>query len=736
MSLNAPFGGALRFSMLDIPKILEKEFQLSSQHARNILQMVHEKATVPFMARYRKDVTGNADEVKLRGFCDRFTYLVHLEERKGTVLKTIEEQGRLTLLLKEKIDRCLSSVELEDLYLPYKPRRRTRATAAREKGLAGLAEAIRRVEAADADLMQLAKGFVSWEKEVRDEAEALAGAADILAEEVAENADYRDLVRKHFFETGVLRSRPRAGMENKKTKFEMYYNYEAPARSITAHNLLAIMRGENEEVLAMQLIVDCDPVLRTLYGREVHVGPGPVADFWGVLIEDAYERLMRVSLTADVRVLCKERADEVAIKTFEENLRQLLLASPAGMRPTLGVDPGFVSGCKVVALDETGKFLEYTAIYPNPPQNDRVSAKKKIIELCLKHKCELIAIGNGTASRETDAFLADVLKGLEEKGALVPLKVIVNESGASIYSASPVAAEEFPDQDVTVRGAISIARRLQDPLAELVKIDPKSIGVGQYQHDVDQKKLKKKLEEVVESCVNYVGVDLNLASKELLSFVSGVNSRIARQIVSVRDTQGAFTGREALKRVPGFGAKTFEQAAGFLRIRDGAASLDNTAIHPESYPVVDRMCRDLEMELDRLIACPDALKRLKVEDYADDTAGVLTIKDILSELKKPTRDPRAKFRYAKFQDGVKEIEDVKPGMKLEGTVTNVTPFGAFVDVGVHQDGLVHISEIADAFVKNPHDYVKVGDIVKVTVMDVDVELKRISLSMRKKPDKR
>jgi len=717
--------------MLDIPKILENEFKLSAAATRNILQMVHEKATVPFMARYRKDVTGNCDEVKLRAFCDRFSYLVHLEERKGTVLKTIEEQGRLTPFLKEKIEACLSNVELEDLYLPFKPHRRTRAMAAREKGLQGLADEIRQVRDAGADLAVLAKKYVSWEKQVYDEKEALAGAADILAEEIAENPERRDDVRKYFFETGIFRSRPRAGCDGKKTKFEMYYNFEAPVRAITAHNLLAIMRGENEGVLAMQLVVDRDPVLRALGEREIAVGPGPVAEYFRALIEDAYERLMRVTLTADVRVLCKEKADDVAIKTFEENLRQLLLSPPAGMRPVLGIDPGFVSGCKVVALDATGKFLEYAAIYPHAPQNERAAAKKKVLEMCLRHKIELIAVGNGTGSRETDAFVLDALKDLEGRLDPVPLKVIVNESGASIYSASPVAAEEFPGQDVTVRGAISIARRLQDPLAELVKIDAKSIGVGQYQHDVDQKKLKEKLEQVVESCVNYVGVDLNLASKELLSFVSGVNARLARQIVAHRDANGAFESREVLRRVPGFGEKTFEQAAGFLRIRDGVSPLDNTAVHPESYFVVDRMCQDLGVGLEQLIKRPDELNRLKAADYATQGVGALTVQDIITELKRPARDPREKFRYARFREGVKDVADVTRGMSLEGTVTNVTAFGAFVDIGVHQDGLVHISEIADAYVRNPHDHVKVGDVVKVTVLDVDTELKRISLSMRK-----
>ncbi len=483
----------------------------------------------------------------------------------------------------------------------------------------------------------------------------------------------------------------------------------------------------------MQLLVEREPVLRHLAQNEIRVGIGPVSNYLNSMLEDAYERLMRVSITADLRVMCKEAADDVAIKTFENNLRQLLLSAPAGMRPVLGLDPGFVTGCKVAAIDETGKFLEYNAIYPNPPRNDLNAAAKTVIDMCLKHKIELIAIGNGTASRETESFISQVLDSLKDEIKPLPIKVIVNESGASIYSASPVALEEFPDQDVTVRGAISIARRLQDPLAELVKIDPKSIGVGQYQHDVDQKKLKKKLEEVVESCVNYVGVDLNLASKELLSFVSGVNSRIARDIVTYRNERGRFLSRNDLLNVPNFGQKTFEQAAGFLRISDAKNPLDSTAIHPESYHIVEKMCADLKVTLDGIVKHPELLNRLKAGDYVEDKAGAFTINDIISELKKSSRDPREKFRYAQFKDAIREIKDLKPGMKLEGTVTNVTNFGAFVDIGVHQDGLVHISQIADTFVKDPNLHIKVGDVVKVTVMDFDVELKRISLSMKKKP---
>lgn len=720
--------------MLDIPRILEKEFSLSAEHTRNILKLFHEKSTVPFIARYRKDLTGNCDEVKLRAFSDRFSYLVALEERKETVLKTVAELNKLTPELKAKIEQCLSSVELEDLYLPYKPKRRTRATTAREKGLQSLADAIRALTDPGADLIGLAHPYVNPEKGVLSAGEALAGASDIVAEEISEKSEHRDYVRKYLFENGVFKSRPRVGFEGKKTKFEMYYNYEAPVKSIPSHNLLAVMRGENEEVLAMQLVVDKGPIAFYLCSREICIASGGVYDFLKNACDDAYERLMRVSLSADVRVMCKEAADEVAITIFEKNLRELLLSAPAGMRPVLALDPGFVTGCKVVALDATGSFLEYKTIFPNPPQNEKEGAGRILEDLCRQHKIELIAIGNGTAGRETESFVRETLTRLKDDLKPLPVVVIVNESGASIYSASPLAAEEFPDKDVTVRGAISIGRRLQDPLAELVKLDPKSIGVGQYQHDVDQKKLKAKLEDVVESCVNYVGVELNLASKELLSRVSGINARAAKDIVLHRQARGPFRSRKELMAVSNFGEKTFEQAAGFLRIRDAENLLDNTAIHPESYPIVEKMCADLNKPLSEIIRRPEFLSGLKASDYVQGSAGDLTIRDIMSELKKPTRDPRSSFVYASFKDNIKEIKDLKPGMKLEGVVTNVTRFGAFVDIGVHQDGLIHISQLSDKYVKEPSDVVKVGQVVRVTVMETDPELKRISLSMKSKPE--
>jgi len=722
--------------MLDIPRILEQEFKLTTEHTRNILKLFHDKATVPFIARYRKDQTGNCDEMVLRAFSERFSYLVALEERKETVLKTIAELNKLTPELKEKIERCLSSVELEDLYLPFKPKRRTRAAVAREKGLQALADEIKVLADPAADLQAMAARYVSAEKGVLNAEEALAGASDIIAEEISEKSEHRDFVRKFFFENGRFHSRPRVGFEGKKTKFEMYYNFEAPVKSISSHNLLAIMRGETEEVLAMQLVIDKTLILNELWNREARFPPGPVADFLKNACDDAYERLMRASLSADVRVACKEAADDVAIHIFEKNLRELLLSPPAGMRPVLAIDPGFVTGCKVSALDETGRFMEYRTIFPNPPQNEKEKAGRTVVEMCQKHKIELIAVGNGTAGRETEAFVRETLEAHKGDFKPLPVCVIVNESGASVYSASPLAAEEFPDQDVTVRGAISIGRRLQDPLAELVKIDPKSIGVGQYQHDVDQKKLKEKLEDVVESCVNYVGVELNLASRELLSHVSGINLRVARDIVAYRQARGSFKSRQELMQVSNFGEKTFEQAAGFLRIREAQNPLDNTAIHPESYPIVEKMCADMKMTVDDCIRHPERLSGLRISDYISGTAGDMTVKDIVAELKKPTRDPRATFVYATFKDAVREIKDLKPGMKLEGVITNVTRFGAFVDIGVHQDGLVHISQMSDRYVREPSDVVHVGQVVRVTVLETDPELKRISLSMKTKPELR
>ena len=713
--------------MLNIPQVLAQELSLKPFQVQNALELFAEGATIPFIARYRKERTGSLDEVQLRDLSERYTYLTELEERKASILDAIATQGKLTDELKAQIDACLQKNELEDLYLPYKPKRRTRATIAREKGLEPLAELIKSLNTPTAKPVSLegeAAKYISEEKGVKTAEDALKGASDILAEEISEKAQLRAYLRDYLMQNGVFVSRIKNDYPEGSTKFEMYRNFQAKAKDIAPHNMLALFRGEAEGILNLDLCFDEEAVQSYLESEEIRTKIPAVRDFYRGMLKDAFNRLMKTSLTTEVRTDRKAYADIESIKTFEANLRELLLSAPAGMKPTLAVDPGLRTGCKVAVLNETGKFLEYQTIFPHTGQRDR--AAEIIINLIQKYNIELIAIGNGTASRETDEFVGEVLKTMDRK----PIKVIVNESGASIYSASEVAREEFPDQDVTVRGSISIGRRLQDPLAELVKIDPKSIGVGQYQHDVDQKLLKKKLDETVESCVNYVGVDLNTASKELLTFVSGLTPTIAKNIVTYRNENGAFKNRRKLLKVPKLGPKAFEQAAGFLRIRNGENPLDNTAVHPESYSVVEAIAKDIGVPLTQITQVPDRIKSMDLKKYVTDSVGLPTLRDIISELEKPGRDPRAEFKYATFKEGVKEISDLQVGMELEGIVTNVANFGAFVDIGVHQDGLVHISQLADRFVDDPKKVVKVGQVVKVRVMEVNEQLKRISLSMR------
>lgn len=708
--------------------IIADELTLGVAQVNAALALFAEGATVPFVARYRKERTGNLDEVQLRQIAERYEYLTELESRRQTVLAEIEAQGKLTPALQAAILACQQKTELEDLYLPYRPKRRTRATMAREKGLEPLAQ---RIEASNqsaqrVNLTQAAQDFVNAEKGVTTVADALQGAADILAEQVAERADLRRYVRDQLLKQGQITASVKKDHPEGSTKYEMYRAYQNPIRAIASHNLLALLRGEREGVLKVSLDLDAEPILNTLAKRTIKTSVPEVRQFYTTLVQDAHSRLMKPSLTSEVMAEKKAWADEVSIQTFEANLKNLLLSPPAGMKPTLGVDPGFRTGCKVAAVDGTGKFLEYQAIFPHQSARQRQQAADALARMIRNHRIELIAIGNGTASRETDAFVGEVLKTLSQP----PVKVFVNESGASIYSASEVAAAEFPDLDLTVRGAISIARRLQDPLAELVKIDPKSIGVGQYQHDVDQKRLRQKLDDTIESCVNYVGVDLNMASRELLTYVSGITPAVANNIVDYRNANGAFQSRRDLLKVKKLGPKAFEQAAGFLRIRDGKNPLDNTAVHPESYGIVDKIAADLAIPLAHISQATDRLQRLDIRQYTTETAGELTLRDILQELEKPGRDPRAQFTYARFQEDINEITDLKPGMTLEGTVTNVTNFGAFVDVGVHQDGLVHISQLANRFVSDPNDIVKVGQVVKVRVLEVDTKLKRIGLSMK------
>jgi uncharacterized protein len=717
-------------NMLNIPDALIEEFSLQPWQVHNTLALLAEGGTIPFIARYRKERTGELNEIQLRDLVERHGYLTDLEDRKATVLASIEEQGKLTDELRAEIEACMQKTALEDLYLPYKPKKRTRATMAREKGLEPLADRIRTWNAPEctaADLAAEAVDFVDAEKGVATAEEALAGASDILAEETSEKAALRAHVREEFLRSGVFVSRVKEEFPEGSTKFEMYRDFSVPVREIAPHNMLALRRGEAEGVLFFDLQFDEGRLLDWLEAQESRSAANSVRTFYRTMIEDAFHRLMKNTLVGEVRYDKKLDADMASIQTFEVNLRELLLSAPAGMKPTLGIDPGFRTGCKVVAIDRTGKFLANETVYPHTGDYKRLEAAQTLRTMIEEYGTELIAIGNGTAGRETEAFVTEVIADIEPR----PVKVMVNESGASIYSASDVAIEEFPELDLTVRGAISIGRRLMDPLAELVKIDPKSIGVGQYQHDVDQRLLRKKLDDTVESCVNYVGVDINTASKELLGYVAGLSASVAKNVISYRNDHGAFRSRKELLKVPRFGPKAFEQAAGFLRIRDGAQPLDSTAVHPESYHVVETIARDLELTLDRIHDIAARVKDIDITRYVTEDVGEPTLRDIIRELEKPGRDPRASFRTAEFKEGINALSDLSVGMVLEGVVTNVANFGAFVDIGVHQDGLVHISQLADRFVRDPKEVVKVGQIVRVRVLEINEKLKRISLSMKK-----
>ena len=696
--------------MLNISQILAQELSLKPFQVENALQLFSEGATIPFVARYRKEITGSLDEIQLRDLSERYTYLTELEDRKKSILEAIASQEKLTDELREQIETCLQKTELEDLYLPYKPKRRTRATVAKEKGLEPLAQFIANFNQPNSpsfDLNAEAKKYISEEKGVKTIEDALNGASDILAEILSEKANLRAYLREYLINRGVFVSLVKEDYPEGSTKFEMYRQYRENVQDIKPHNLLALLRGETEGILKVEIEFDQDFVQSHLESQEIKTKNPIIRKFYQPMLKDAFNRLMKTSLISEVRSDRKTYADLESIKTFESNLRELLLASPAGMKPTLAIDPGFRTGCKVSVLSETGKFCEYHTIFPHQAAGQRQEAAKKVKQLIDKYKIELIAIGNGTAGRETDEFVTEIIAKLERK----PIKVMVNESGASIYSASDVARQEFPDLDLTVRGAISIGRRLQDPLAELVKIDP-------------------KLDDTVESCVNYVGVELNTASKELLTFVSGITPTVAQNIVNYRNENGAFKTRKELLKVAKLGPKAFQQAAGFLRIRGGVNPLDNTAVHPESYAVVEIMAKDVGVTLNNISQFKDKIKSVKLDKYVTDTIGIPTLKDIISELEKPGRDPRAEFKYATFREGIKEITDLKIGMELEGSVTNVVAFGAFVDIGVHQDGLVHISQLADQFVDDPNKFVKVGQVVKVRVMEINEKLKRISLTMK------
>jgi uncharacterized protein len=698
------------------------------------IELLDEGATVPFIARYRKEVTGGLDDGQLRTLAERLVYLRELEARRGSIMESINGQGKMTDELLGKLSTAATKAELEDLYLPYKPKRRTRAEIARERGLGSLAEAILADRAREPAV--LAEGYLN--AEVPDVKTALEGARDIVAEGIAENADLLGKLRTHMRQSATLRAKVVDGKQEAGAKFSDYFDHTERWATAPGHRALAMLRGWNEEMLTLTIEVDTDitspskPVERMI-ATAYEIGASRPADRWLTEVASWTWRVkLSMSLSLDLMRELRERAEEEAIHVFARNLKDLLLAAPAGSRATMGLDPGIRTGVKVALVDGTGKLLETTTVYPFPPRNDVRGTQATLAALIRKHNVELIAIGNGTGSRETEKLVADMLADLPaSQSGSKPTKVIVSEAGASVYSASETAAAEFPQLDVSLRGAVSIARRLQDPLAELVKIEPKSIGVGQYQHDVDQGKLSRSLDAVVEDAVNAVGVDLNMASAPLLARVSGLSRSIAEAIVAHRDQNGAFESRKDLLKVARLGQRTFEQAAGFLRIPDGKEPLDASSVHPEAYGIAKKIVAACGRDLRSLMGDSAMLKTVDPRKFIDEKFGLPTVRDILAELEKPGRDPRPSFKTATFADGINEISDLKPGMMLEGTVTNVAAFGAFVDIGVHQDGLVHVSQLADRFVKDPHEVVKAGDVVKVRVVDVDAKRKRIALSMRK-----
>lgn len=701
---------------------IARELGLRPEQVEKTLALHDEGATVPFLARYRKEATGGLDEVQIQAVLDRAEALQDLADRRDTVLRSIEEQGKLTPELRTRIERAATKAELEDLYLPYRPKRRTRATIARERGLEPLAERLLSQEPS-LDPAREAGAFVG--PEVPDADAALAGARDIIAERVAEDASLRGGARSAAVARGQLRSKVAKKKASERTRFESWYDHAEPLAHAPSHRVLALLRGEAEEVLEVELEFPEEEIEGAIVSRMVRPGRSRAAEQVAEAARDGWRRLMRPSLETELRGELKERADREAIEVFGQNLRHLLLTAPAGTRAVLALDPGLRTGTKVAALDSTGRLLDTATLYTERGAGERATAVRAFAQLLSKHRPELVAVGNGTGSREAETFVREVLK---EAGLSVPV-VSVSEQGASVYSASDTAREEFPQLDVSLRGAVSIGRRLQDPLAELVKIDPKSIGVGQYQHDVDQKLLKKKLGEVVDSAVNAVGVDANTASPQLLEHVSGVGPKLAKAIVAHRDESGPFAGRAALRKVKGLGPRAFEQAAGFLRIR-GENPLDDSAVHPERYEVVERMARDLGVGVRQLVGNSELVRKIDWRRYVGGDLGEPTLRDILAELEKPGRDPRGDFTAPSFREDLQKLEDVKEGMVLQGVVTNVTAFGAFVDVGVHQDGLVHVSQLGTKFIRDPAEAVKVGDRLTVKVIGVDLDRKRLSLSVR------
>jgi uncharacterized protein len=712
--------------LITFSREIARELKIPVNQVQAAVELLNAGNTIPFIARYRKEATQGLDEIALRAIEDALERATTLAARKVTVLKTINEQGLLTDLLRSQIESCADLQTLEVIYLPFKPKRRTRATIARERGLQPLADLLLAQVKLERSKQETLQAYVNPENEVPDAETALQGAQDIIAEQWSEDAAARTWMISEAMTSGKITSQVKRGKREEASKFELYIDYQEPARKIPSHRLLAMLRGASEGFLRVGLALDDSANLSYLKPKFAHNRQFEFHQELLATVEDCYSRLLLPAIESTVLQSLKEKADEEAIVVFGKNLRELLLAAPAGPRVTIGIDPGFRTGCKVAVVDGTGKFLTNTTIYPTPPKTETETAGKKLLELIKKHNVELIAIGNGTASRETDAFVGELIREHE----LQITKVMVSESGASIYSASELAGKEFPDLDITVRGAISIARRLQDPLAELVKTDPKSIGVGQYQHDVNQTLLRKCLDRVVESCVNNVGVDLNMASTPLLARVAGIGPKLAENIVEFRNENGRFISRKQLTKVPKLGKKAFEQAAGFLRIRGGEEPLDNSAVHPESYVLVSRMAKKLGTDSKSLVGNATLSQKLTPAEFVDAQFGIPTIVDIIAELGKPGRDPRSEFRAVKFDDQVNCMEDLAAGMVLEGVITNVTHFGAFIDIGVHQDALIHISQLANTFVKDPNEIVSVGDVVKVKILEIDIPRKRISATRK------
>lgn len=705
----------------DFSNQIALEFSVTNIVASNVIRLLREGCTVPFIARYRKEMTNTMNEEVVAAIQKRLIQLEELEKRKEAVLKSIAEQEKLTPELESSIRNAKTIQDVEDLYLPYKPKRKTRAEMARQKGLEPLAKIIMSQKSDDVE--SLAEKYIDKEKGVETTKDALKGACDIMAEWVSENIKGRNLIRKIYHKDGVITSSVVKDKENEAKTYQQYFDWKEPIADAPSHRILAMFRAESEGLLKVKLRIDEEEALKTLDNIFVK-GDNASTDLVQDAIDDAWKRLLEPSLETEIRAMYKEKADEIAVKVFAENLRQLLLAAPLGQKRTLALDPGFRTGCKVVILNEYGALLHNETIFPHPPQNETRQASNKIRSLVNAYKIDVIAIGNGTAGRETEDFI----RGIQFDRDVIA--VMVNESGASVYSASKVARDEFPEYDITVRGAVSIGRRLMDPLAELVKIDPKSIGVGQYQHDVNQKLLNEELGHVVESCVNAVGVELNSASEQLLSYVSGVGPQIASNIVKYRNENGGFKNRKQLLKVPRLGEKAYEQCAGFLRIHDAEQPLDASAVHPESYHIVEKMAKRLNVEVKDLIGNKDLIAKINPKEYIEEDFGIETVNDIIAELEKPGRDPRKTFEVFEFNKNVRTIKDLKVGMQLFGIVTNITAFGCFVDVGVHQDGLVHISQMSDQFIKDPNEIVKLNQKVNVRVAELDIERKRISLSMK------